>query len=128
MSVEFLHAMVRVTDIDAAVKFYGDGLDHLPLAERQHPEDGLHRGGLARAVRPDDHGDLAFFDRNGAGVQNIRPAIPAGHGVADEEWFAQDSPLLSLVLRRKHFLSTHLPFKRNAATAVSCRGESRPRS
>lgn len=32
MSVEFLHSMVRVTDIDAALKFYGDGLGLKELA------------------------------------------------------------------------------------------------
>lgn len=32
MSVEFLHSMVRVTDIDAALKFYGEGLGLKELA------------------------------------------------------------------------------------------------
>lgn len=32
MSVEFLHSMVRVTDIDAALKFYSEGLGLTELA------------------------------------------------------------------------------------------------
>mgnify|MGYP000327249630 CR=1 FL=1 len=39
MSVEFLHAMVRVTDIDAAVRFYGEGLGLTELL-RYESEEG----------------------------------------------------------------------------------------
>ena len=51
MSVEFLHAMVRVTDIDRAVKFYGDGLG-LQEILRYDSEEG--RFTLVFLASPDD--------------------------------------------------------------------------
>ena len=51
MSVEFLHAMVRVTDIDAALKFYGDGLGLKELM-RYDSEEG--RFTLVFLASPDD--------------------------------------------------------------------------
>lgn len=51
MSVEFLHAMVRVTDIDRAVKFYGDGLG-LQEILRYDSEEG--RFTLVFLAAPDD--------------------------------------------------------------------------
>ncbi|MEL7540310.1 MAG: VOC family protein, partial [Pseudomonadota bacterium] len=39
MSLEFLHAMVRVSDIDAALKFYGQGLG-LKEVMRYDSEEG----------------------------------------------------------------------------------------
>ena len=39
MSVEFLHSMVRVTDLDAALKFYGEGLG-LTQIQRYDVEPG----------------------------------------------------------------------------------------
>lgn len=51
MSVEFLHAMVRVTDIDAALKFYGEGLG-LDEVGRYDSEQG--RFTLVFLASPDD--------------------------------------------------------------------------
>jgi lactoylglutathione lyase len=51
MSVEFLHAMVRVTDIDAALKFYGEGLGLKELL-RFDSEEG--RFTLVFLASPDD--------------------------------------------------------------------------
>ena len=51
MSVEFLHAMVRVTDIDAALKFYGEGLG-LTQVGRYDSEQG--RFTLVFLASPDD--------------------------------------------------------------------------
>ena len=51
MSVEFLHAMVRVTDIDAAVKFYGEGLG---LSELLRYENEQGRFTLVFLASPDD--------------------------------------------------------------------------
>ena len=51
MSVEFLHAMVRVTDIDAALKFYGEGLGLKELM-RYDSEEG--RFTLVFLASPDD--------------------------------------------------------------------------
>ena len=51
MSVEFLHAMVRVSDIDAALKFYGEGLGLKELM-RYDSEEG--RFTLVFLASPDD--------------------------------------------------------------------------
>ena len=51
MSVEFLHSMVRVTDIDAALKFYGEGLGLTELV-RYESEEG--RFTLVFLASPDD--------------------------------------------------------------------------
>lgn len=51
MSIEFLHAMVRVTDIDAALKFYGEGLG-LEELMRYDSEEG--RFTLVFLASPDD--------------------------------------------------------------------------
>jgi lactoylglutathione lyase len=51
MSVEFLHAMVRVGDIDAALKFYGEGLG-LTEVGRFDSEQG--RFTLVFLASPDD--------------------------------------------------------------------------
>ena len=66
---------------------------NLPAAQFQHPEDSFHGGRLAGPVRADDDGDLAFLDRNGAGMQDIDLAIAAGHGVADEKGLRHGNPL-----------------------------------
>lgn len=51
MSVEFLHAMVRVSDIDAAVRFYGQGLG---LQELLRYENEAGRFTLVFLASPDD--------------------------------------------------------------------------
>lgn len=51
MSVEFLHSMVRVTDIDGALKFYGDGLGLQEVA-RYDSEEG--RFTLVFLASPED--------------------------------------------------------------------------
>ena len=38
MSVEFLHAMVRVGDLDAAVKFFRDGLGLVEVRRNDYPQ------------------------------------------------------------------------------------------
>ena len=58
MSVEFLHAMVRVSDIDAAVRFYGEGLG---LQEILRYENEAGRFTLVFLASPDDiarHGGI----------------------------------------------------------------------
>lgn len=64
MSVEFLHTMVRVADIDAALKFYGEGLGltevgrydseegRFTLVFLASPDDIQRCGGLPDGVRP----------------------------------------------------------------------------
>lgn len=64
MSVEFLHAMVRVTDIDAALSFYGEGLGLEEIARYDSeagrftlvflasPADVARCGGIPEGVRP----------------------------------------------------------------------------
>ena len=64
MSVEFLHAMVRVTDIDAAVRFYGDGLGLKELM-RYDSEEG--RFTLVFLASPDD------IERCGGVPENTLP-------------------------------------------------------
>ena len=77
----------------------GDILTHQPHMARpdaQHPEHRLHRGGFARPVRADDDGDLAGVHGNGAAMQDIRPAIAAGHAFADQEGSGHATPSLTL--------------------------------
>ena len=64
MSVEFLHAMVRVTDIDAAVKFYGEGLG---LSELLRYENEQGRFTLVFLASPDD------IERCGGVPENTSP-------------------------------------------------------
>ena len=64
MSVEFLHAMVRVTDIDAALKFYGEGLGLKELL-RFDSEEG--RFTLVFLASPDD------IERCGGVPEGVRP-------------------------------------------------------
>lgn len=64
MSVEFLHAMVRVADIDAAVKFYGDGLG---LRELLRYENEAGRFTLVFLASPDD------IERAGGIPENTSP-------------------------------------------------------
>lgn len=64
MSVEFLHTMVRVTDINAALKFYGEGLGLEEVARYENeqgrftlvflasPEDVARHGGIPKDKRP----------------------------------------------------------------------------
>ena len=64
MSIEFLHSMVRVTDIDAALKFYGEGLGleevtryeseegRFTLVFLASPEDVARHGGVPKGTRP----------------------------------------------------------------------------
>lgn len=64
MSVEFLHTMVRVGDIDAALKFYGDGLGltqigrfdseqgRFTLVFLASPDDVASCGGIPEGKRP----------------------------------------------------------------------------
>ena len=66
MSVEFLHTMVRVTDIDSAVKFYGEGLGLREIARYDSepgrftlvflasPDDIERCGGIPEGTRPTD--------------------------------------------------------------------------
>lgn len=64
MSVEFLHAMVRVGDIDAALKFYGEGLG-LTEVGRYDSEQG--RFTLVFLASPDD------IERCGGIPEDVRP-------------------------------------------------------
>ena len=64
MSIEFLHTMVRVTDIDAALNFYGEGLGLTEVARYDveqgrftlvflaSPDDIERAGGLPEGKRP----------------------------------------------------------------------------
>ena len=51
MSVEFLHAMVRVGDLDAALKFFRDGLGLVEVRRNDYP-DGKYT--LAFLASPED--------------------------------------------------------------------------
>ena len=63
---------------------------HMARAQFQHPEYGFHGGGLARTIGADDHGDLPFFHRDGAGVQDICTAITSGHRLADQKGLSHE--------------------------------------
>ncbi len=66
MSVEFLHSMIRVGDIDAALRFFGDGLGLIEVGRYDSeqgrftlvflasPDDVDRAGGLPEGVRPTD--------------------------------------------------------------------------
>ncbi len=62
------HALLRA-ELGDVLAIQGDmaGMDV------QHPEHRFHRGGFARAVWPDDHGDLALVYGHRAVMQDIRP-------------------------------------------------------
>ena len=60
------------------------------LPQHDHAEDRLHRGRLARAVGPHDHGDLTLLGLDGAVADDVRAAIAAGHAFAGEK--AHDAP------------------------------------
>jgi lactoylglutathione lyase len=64
MSVEFLHTMVRVSDIDAAVRFFGDGLG---LQEILRYENEAGRFTLVFLASPED------IARNGGIPENTSP-------------------------------------------------------
>ena len=51
MSIEFLHAMVRVGDLDAAVKFFCDGLGLVEVRRNDYPQSKYT---LAFLASPDD--------------------------------------------------------------------------
>lgn len=63
MTIEFLHAMVRVGDLDAAVKFFADGLGLKEIRRSEYPngrftlcflasEADMKRGGFDGTERP----------------------------------------------------------------------------
>lgn len=64
MSIEYLHTMVRVTDIDASLRFYCEGLGLQEVARMESeagrftlvflasPEDIVRHGGIPEGTRP----------------------------------------------------------------------------
>ena len=102
MSVEFLHAMVRVSDIDSAVRFFGEGLGLQELMRYENekgrftlvflasPDDVARCGGIPDGVRPtemdipmveltynwdpEDYGDARNFGHLAYRVSNIYEA------------------------------------------------------
>ncbi|MEL7547048.1 MAG: lactoylglutathione lyase [Pseudomonadota bacterium] len=58
MSVEFLHSMVRVTDIDAALKFYGEGLGLKELARYDSEQGRFTLVFLASQADVEKHGGV----------------------------------------------------------------------
>ena len=67
---------------------------HTATAQVQHAESRFHGGGFARAIRADDHGNLALVHGNGAVVQDVDGAVAPGHILADEEGFSHGRPPL----------------------------------
>ena len=49
--MKYLHTMVRVTDIDASLRFYCDALGLKELARQENPRGPLHAGVPRRARR-----------------------------------------------------------------------------
>ncbi len=72
--MEFLHAMVRVADVDAALKFYGDGLG---LKEVRRVDNDAGRFTLIFLAAPDD---VTRADWDGEG------RLPAGLPMIELTW------------------------------------------
>ena len=68
MSVEFLHTMVRVGDLDAAVKFFCDGLGLAEVRRNDYPQGKFT---LAFLASPDDI-KRAGYD----GVEGLPAGVP----------------------------------------------------
>jgi lactoylglutathione lyase len=68
MSIEFLHAMVRVGDLDAAVKFFCDGLGLTEVRRNDYPQ-GKYT--LVFLASPDDI-KRANYD----GKERLPPGVP----------------------------------------------------
>jgi lactoylglutathione lyase len=68
MSVEFLHAMVRVGDIDAAVKFFCDGLGLTEVRRNDYPQ-GKYT--LVFLASPDDMKRFGYD-----GKAHLPPGLP----------------------------------------------------
>jgi len=68
MSIEFLHAMVRVGDLDAAVKFFCEGLGLVEVRRSDYPQ-GKYT--LAFLASPDDIA-RAGYD----GKERLPPGVP----------------------------------------------------
>lgn len=65
------------------VKFY------VAFTQIQHPEGRLHCGRFTRAVRANNHCDLALLYTDGAVVQYVRGAVASGHIFANQETHQQ---------------------------------------
>ena len=74
MSVEFLHAMIRVGDLDAAVKFFRDGLGLAEVRRNDYPQGKYTLAFLA------SQDDIARSGWNGEGI------LPAGLPELTHNW------------------------------------------
>ena len=83
MSVEFLHTMVRVTDIDAALKFYGEGLG-LTQIGRYDSEQG--RFTLVFLASPDDVERCGGIPEGARPTQMSIPMIELTHNWDPEDY------------------------------------------
>ena len=58
--MRYLHAMVRVRDIDASLRFFRDGLGLVETRRRDHPQGGFTLLYLAAPKNPDVEVELTF--------------------------------------------------------------------
>lgn len=76
MSIEFLHTMVRVTDIDASLKFYCEGLG---LTELTRFDNEAGRFTLVFLASPADVERLGGFPENATPLSTNIPMIELTH-------------------------------------------------
>jgi len=70
MSVEYLHTMIRISDVDAALKFFCDGLG---LQEVRRVDNEGGRFTLVFLASPED---LARFQANPSDEKGLPPGLP----------------------------------------------------
>lgn len=58
--MKYLHAMVRVRDLDASLRFFRDGLGLVETRRRDHPQGGFTLLYLAAPKNPDVEVELTF--------------------------------------------------------------------
>ncbi len=83
MSTEFLHTMVRVSDIDAALKFYGEGLGLVQVG-RYDSEQG--RFTLIFLASPDDVERCGGIPEGARPTQTSVPMLELTHNWDPEDY------------------------------------------
>lgn len=92
MSVEFLHAMVRVGDLPAALRFFCDGLGLREIRRNDYPEG---RYTLVFLASPDD---LARSGWDGAGrFPAGLPMVELTHNWDEKDYAADAISAISLI-------------------------------
>lgn len=82
MSIEYLHTMIRVTDLDATLKFFCEGLG---LKEMRRIDNEAGRFTLVFLAAPEDAA-RAKFDASGTPLKEGIPMVELTHNWDPEEY------------------------------------------